>query len=272
MDKLEFFRGSSRGRFTTPEIDSHRPYVQGDDPRYIDWNLYARLDRFFIKTVVTEEEGLLHLVLDTSASMRQPHGSKQQCSLEIAAGISYLLLSSGNQLVIHSTGDRILQTRHFQRGEQQLMPLLMHLSNITHGRETDLGQVISGLNSFRSGQNVRTILLSDFIDLKEYLPQLNVLRTGGVRVGAIQVLHPREITPQFRGRIRFVDPETGKETQRLVGYRKLRSIRSTVTRFHDETSEAFKQQRIPFHRTSSLSPFEKAIIDFMSEPGWRGRE
>jgi uncharacterized protein (DUF58 family) len=271
MGKLEFFHSSSRGRITTPEIDSHRPYAQGEDPRYIDWNLFARLDRFFLKTVVTEEEGILHLVVDTSSSMRRPYDIKHRTSLEITAGIAYLLLSSGNQLAIHSCSDRIVQSRGFDMGEQDTQALLHYLSTITVGNETNLGRALTNLSNIQRGHNVRTIIISDLIDLGGYIQQLNILQTRGIKVGAIQILHPEEIRPRFRGNIRFVDPETGQRNKQLIGYRKLRSMREAVSRFHLQTNSAFEQYGIPFLRVSSQFPFEKAVIQFMSKPGWRGK-
>lgn len=271
MGKLEFFQTSSRGRVTTPEIDSHRPYAQGEDPRYIDWNLFARLDRFFLKTVVTEEEGVLHLVVDTSGSMRKPWNEKHQSSMEITAGIAYLLLASGNQLAIHSCSDRIVESRSFDMGEKDTQALLHHLSTINVGDETDLGGALANLIRIQSGQNVRTIIISDLIDLGEYIQQINLLQGRGIRVGVIQILHPEEIRPRFRGNIRFVDPETGEKKKQLVGYRKLRSLRETVSQFNQRTKSMFEQHGIPFLRVSSQVPFERAVIDFMSKPGWRGR-
>jgi uncharacterized protein (DUF58 family) len=270
MGRLEFFRTSPKGKLTTPEIDSHRPYAQGEDLRYIDWNLYARLDRFFLKTVVTEEEGLLHLLVDTSASMRRPHGEKQLRSLEIAAGIAYLILSAGNQLVVHAWADRLLLTRQYHRGEADTTDLLRQLSTLPVGEETDLGASLANLRRTSTGQNIRTIIISDLLETNGYVQQVEFLQAQGARVGVIQTLNPQEILPRLRGHLALVDPETGNRENRVVGYRTLRTYREAVAGFHKKTEDTFTRLRVPFLRTSSLADFEDSVIRFMILPGWRG--
>ncbi|MDF1535192.1 MAG: DUF58 domain-containing protein [bacterium] len=270
MGRLEFFSAAPRGRLTTPEIDSHRPYAQGEDLRYIDWNLYARLDRFFIKTVVAEEEGLLHLLVDTSTSMRNPHPEKQPRSLEIAAGIAYLILSAGNQLAVHSWADRLLLTRQYNRGESETHDLLHQLSTLPVGGETDLGATLANLRRISRGHIFRTIIISDLLEINGYFQQLEFLQAQGARVGIIQTLNPLEISPRLRGHLALVDPETGNRKTRVVGYRTLRTYRKAVADFHRETEEAFSRMDIPFLRASSLTGFEDSVIRFMTLPGWRG--
>jgi uncharacterized protein (DUF58 family) len=272
MGRLEFFRTSPRGRLTTPEIDSHRPYAQGEDLRYIDWNLYARLDKFFLKTVVAEEEGLLHLLVDTSASMRNPHAEKQLRSLEITAGIAYLILSAGNQLALHSWANRLLLTKQYNRGESETLNLLQQLSTLPHGEETDLGTSLANLQKTSTGHNVRTIIVSDLLETNGYSRQLELLQAQGARVGVIQILNPRELSPRLRGHLALVDPETGHRRDRVVGFQTLRTYRKTVAEFHRETEETFSRMSIPFLRTSSMANFEDTVLKFMTLPGWRGNK
>ena len=271
MHKLEFFRASPRGPFSTPEIESYRPYAQGDDVRYIDWNLYARLDRFFIKTVVSEEEGLLHLVVDTSASMRNPYPSKQDRSLELATGIAYLILASDNQLVVHSCSDKLIQSLEFLRGEKDTPLMIHHMASMPEGDETNLGTSLSGLIKLARGNSIRTILITDLLDLNGYLEQMDHLKAQGARIGIIQLLHPQEILPTFKGNLMLVDPETGKRIKQTVGHRKLQNFRQNIMAYLKDTEEEFKARNIPYLRASSESDFEETVLKFMTLPGWRGR-
>lgn len=275
MGRLEFFRTSPSGRLTTPEIDSHRSYAQGEDLRYIDWNLYARLDKFFLKTMVAEEEGLLHLLVDTSLSMKAPHIEKQVRSLEIAAGIAYLILSAGNQLALHSWADRLLLSRKYNRGESDTPDLLHQLSTMPSGGKTDLGTSLKNLQGTSTGQNIRTIIISDLLETDQletngYFRQLELLQAQGARVGVIQVLNSREVSPRLRGHLALIDPETGQRRDQVIGYQALRSYRKTVTEFHQKTEEKFSRLNIPFLRTSSMANFEDTVLQFMTLPGWRG--
>jgi len=271
MHKMEFFRASPSGNFTTPEIESHRQYAQGDDVRYIDWNLYARLDRFFIKTVVAEEEGLLHLVVDTSASMRTPYPAKQERSLELATGIAYLILASGNQLVVHSCSDKLNQSLEFLKGEKDTPHVIHHIASMPEGSETNLGASLSGLVKHANGNRIRTILITDLLDLNGYLEQMDRLQAQGTRIGVIQLLHPQEILPVFRGNLMLIDPETGKKIKQTVGHRKLQNFRQHITAYLKNIEEAFRARGIPYLCASSESNFEETVLEFMTLPGWRGR-
>lgn len=270
MDRMEFFRTSLKGSHTTPEIESHRPYAQGEDVRYIDWNLYARLDRFFIKTVLSEEEGLLHLVVDTSASMRDPYPGKQESSLELATGIAYLILASGNQLVVHSCSDKLIQSLEYFRGEKDTSQMLRQMTSMPLGDRTDLGASLSGLIKLARGNSIRTILITDLLDLSGYLEQMEHLQAQGARLGIIQILHPGEVRPVFKGNLMLVDPETGERTRQTVGYRKLQNFRQRISAHLKDTEAALRSRNIPYLRASSNSDFEKTVIQFMTLPGWRG--
>jgi uncharacterized protein (DUF58 family) len=271
MNKLEFFRTSPSGHHTTPEIESHRPYAQGEDIRYIDWNLYARLDRFFIKTVVSEEEGLLHLVVDTSASMQNPHSAKHNRSLEIATGIAYLILASGSRLAVHACSDKLIQSHEYADGENDTPLMIHHMVSMPRGGMTDLGASLSGLFNLAHGYSIRTILITDLLDLNGYIEQIDRLKAQGARLGVIQLLHPREILPVFKGNFLFVDPETGERMKQTVGYRKLQSVRKGIKAHLLSTEEQFKSRSIPYLLASSQSDFEDTVLNFMTLPGWRGR-
>jgi len=271
MDKLEFFHTTPGGIHTTPEIDSHRSYAQGEDIRSIDWNLYARFDRFFLKTVVTEEEGILHVVLDSSASMIDPHPSKQRNSLEISAGIAYLILASGNKLAVHFCAEKLLQSRRFYGGEKETPLLMHHLSSMASGGQTNLGASLDGLLRTSLGTSNRVIIITDLLDTNGYLHQLDRFKEQGIRAGVIQLLHPREIFPVFKGNLMLIDPETGERQNQTIGFKKLKALRNRIQLHLMDTERQFQTRGIPFLRASSRDPFEETVLKFMTLPGWRGR-
>lgn len=269
IGKLELLQPSSRGNHTTPEMESHRPYAQGEDLRYVDWNLYARMDRFFIKTFSTEEEGLLNLVVDTSASMRDPYPEKRDRSLEIATGIAYLILFSGNKLVVHSCSDRLIKSIEFMGGERDSSRLIQNMASLPQGQQTDLNANLSALGSLPLNSSSRIILITDLLDVQSYFQQIDRLRARGSVIGAIQILHPREIIPAFRGNLMFVDSETGEKKFQTVGYRKLQRFRQTIKNHLTETENRFGSRHIPYLRVSTQSDFESTVLKFMTLPGWR---
>jgi len=90
-----FFRGTtSRAALSGPpaEFDGHRPYIPGDDIRWIDWNLYARLEELYVKVFHVEEDVEVYVLVDTSPSMTAGTGLKYQLAAACAAAFSYLAI------------------------------------------------------------------------------------------------------------------------------------------------------------------------------------
>jgi uncharacterized protein (DUF58 family) len=268
LHRFEFFRATPTGHMVTPETDSHRPYAPGDDPRYIDWSIFARQDRYFIKTVVREDEGIIHLFVDSSGSMRSPHASKYRRCLETAAGIGYLALLAGNQVILHSWSDRILMTHSYEQGESSARDFLQQLETLPLGLETDLGRSLEQLRSLGQRSPSRLLVISDFIEKQPYWEQLNLLKAAGSRLAAIRILHEREIAPRLRGNFQISDPESGRKVRRLVGYRLQMEYREAIKTFLSETEEPFHQQRVPFLDSTTRSTFEELVLNFFQLPSW----
>jgi uncharacterized protein (DUF58 family) len=270
LHRFEFFRASPTGHMVTPETDSHRPYAPGDDPRYIDWSLYARQERYFIKTVVREDEGVIHLFVDSSGSMRSPHGSKYRRCLETAAGIGYLALLAGNQVILHSWSDRILKTHSYEQGESSTRDFLRQLETLPSGSETDLGRSLEQLRSMGPKSPSRLLVISDFIEKRPYWEQMKLLKAAGSRLAAIRIMHEREIAPRLRGHFQISDPESERQVRRLIGYRLQMDYREAIKKFMWDTEESFHQQRVPFLSSITRSPFEELVMNFFHLPSWNG--
>ena len=268
LKRFEFYRVKPAGPQITPEPDSQRPYGPGDDLRYIDWNLFARQDRFYIKTVVTEDEGSVHVVIDTSSSMRFPYEGKQERALETAAGISYLSLLSGNQVILHSCADRVLLTRKFDKGVSDARPLLEQISRMPVGNETNLGRCLASISKLNSnGSPSKIIIISDFIDNNAYGEKLDLLTNRDALITGIQILHRKEISPLARGNLLIKDPETGTENRLVMGYRAQKEMRKSVSRFLQKTKAGFVGRNMQFFRYSEDKPFEEHVMDFFTSNG-----
>ncbi|UCG38835.1 MAG: DUF58 domain-containing protein, partial [bacterium] len=271
LHRFEFLRPTPAGQLVTPEPESHRPYTPGDDPRYIDWNIYARQERFFVKTVVREQEGVVHLLVDASASMTTPHPEKRRRAVETAAGIGYLALLAGNEVTLHSWSDRLMTTRSFDQGERDAPDLLGRLSNLPQGLTTDLGRSLEQVRQPWRHPSSRLLIISDFIETGPFWEQFDLLARGGSRPAAMQVLHEEEARPRIRGLVRLTDPETGRQSVRVVGHRRLREYRESMKRFLSRTDERFALARVPFMRAYCEKPFEELVVEFFKLPAWSRR-
>ena len=139
------FRGRVKGERRSPrkgisvEFSDYRPYGHGDDLRYVDWNIYARLDRLYVKLFVDEEDLCLNLLLDASASMSFGAPSKLDYGARLAAALGFVGLVNLERVGVGVVRERIAEGWSPTRGRGQVLPLLDFLVSRPAGRR-DLAQ------------------------------------------------------------------------------------------------------------------------------------
>jgi uncharacterized protein (DUF58 family) len=195
------------------EFSEYRPYVEGDDPRGIDWKLLARTDRYYVKQYEDETNRRCYIAVDQSQSM--DYGSvgytKAQYAQTIAATFAYYLTLQRDAVGVMTCGSTtsdFLPPRHRPGHLQQLMRLL---SLESRGTQSNLGESLSQLAGLSRRRGL-VVLVSDLLTDPESLAQpLGYLRGRGHELLVIRVLDPSEITLDFKQSTMLVDAETGRE-------------------------------------------------------------
>lgn len=195
------------------EFSEYRPYVEGDDPRGIDWKLLARTDRYYVKQYEDETNRRCYIAVDQSQSM--DYGSvgytKAQYAQTIAATFAYYLTLQRDAVGVMTCGSAtadFLPPRHRPGHLQQLMRLLALESR---GTQSNLGESLSQLAGLSRRRGL-VVLISDLLTDPESLAQpLGYLRGRGHELLVIRVLDPSEITLDFKQSTMLVDAETGRE-------------------------------------------------------------
>ena len=129
----KLFKGQNQNDRTTVrrgmglEFADHRRYQPGDDFRYVDWNVYSRLDHLFLKVFAAEEDLTIHLLVDTSRSMLEGRPSKIDFARRVAAALGYIGLNSMDRVGIVSFADELGRPRPPQRGRQQIVSMLRYV-------------------------------------------------------------------------------------------------------------------------------------------------
>ncbi len=215
-------RGKRRGR--SVEFDDFRPYALGDDLRHIDWNLYARLDRLFIKIFLEEQDLSLHLAIDASASMAAGGGSKSAMAMRLAGALASIGLASRDRVSISVFGTGAPTHSGAYRGRTNLPALARFI--LAKAKAVEPGAPSERFNdSMKSTVSARTgkgvmVVLSDFLQPEGYDAGLRTLAAGGgFDIHLLQILAPGEIDPALEqdssgqrglsGDVRLVDAETG---------------------------------------------------------------
>ena len=228
-------RSKARGR--SVEFEDYRQYVPGDDLRHIDWNVFARLDKFFIKVFQEEQDLALHVVLDASASMDAGKPNKLLFAQKVAMALAYLGLVNNNRVCVWVLGRAAVRRTPALRGRNSVQRVARFLLDETFpsggGGGGDAGAgglsfaaAMRTLATSRTGRGVM-VVLSDLLVAEGFEEGLGMLAGGATGSGApgwdvtlMQVLAPGELDPMSErdgsggrvviGDLRLTDAETGR--------------------------------------------------------------
>jgi uncharacterized protein (DUF58 family) len=206
-------RSTKRG--TSVEFADYRNYAPGDDLRRLDWNVYARLERPYIKLLEDEEDLAVHILLDVSESMNWPPDSDAPANINkllfgkrLAAGLAYISLGTNDRVILTPLNGNSAEPFGPTRGRRQSVPMLRYVHALKSGGVTDLNDSLKDY-AIRSKRPGMAFIISDMFSPSGYLDGLNALLARGNEVTFIHLLSPDEITPPIVGDLRLVDVETG---------------------------------------------------------------
>lgn len=203
---------SSSRRGTGAEFREHRPYVPGDDPRRIDWMAYARSGEPLIKLFHHEEDRIVRLVVDASASLAFGSPAKLELAQRLAAALGYLALSSSERAQVfvarEADNNPLTAIGSSHRGRRAFGELCRELGALRAEGKTDLTRAIESTlgRSLRPGV---LAVLSDFLDPGNVLGALSRARAAGHDVLLVQILSDDELDPKLEGDFALEDSETG---------------------------------------------------------------
>lgn len=204
-------RSSRRG--SSVEFADYRDYTPGDDLRRLDWNIYARLDRPFIKLLEEEEELAVHILIDGSQSMNWGEGEahKFNYARRLAAGLGAIALSSGDVVTIGFLRSGTVAAEYGPSRAQASLPrLFQFLEGLEPGGVTDLNRSLREY-SIRPRRAGLLILISDLLTAEGYESGLRQLLGRGHDAALVHVLAPDELDPPLAGDLQLVDIETEHE-------------------------------------------------------------
>lgn len=201
---------SSTSKGGTVEFSSHRKYAAGEDIRYIDWNIFARLDQLFIKEFDKEEQLVVDVLVDMSQSMSFGRPPKRDQAIKIAAAMCYIALAGGNRVRVHFLRDgTVTGSSHFY-GEGKVFDCFNYLEGAECGGTTSIAESVK--RAVTDMRRSLLILVSDLFDPDEKNAKtvLGIYRAKGKSVSVFHVMSPEEIRPPALGRVEAVDTETGE--------------------------------------------------------------
>ena len=260
-------RSTKRG--TSIEFADYRNYTPGDDLRRLDWNVYARLDRPFIKLLEEEEDLAVHILVDLSRSMDWGDGesNKLHYALCLAAALGSIALSSGDRLTVTTLQSGKVSAQFGpSRGAQNLVQMLNFLEGLKANGHTNLNQSVReySLEARRPGL---AFILSDLFSPAGYQDGIYLLQSKGYEVSILHILAPDEMDPPLAGDLRLVDVETGQaEEVSLDGG--LREIyRHSLKAWQENFQNEFRKRGIRYMKLVTDTAWDKVVLYEMRKQG-----
>lgn len=262
-------RSTKRG--TSIEFADYRNYTRGDDLRRLDWNVFARLQRPYIKLLEDEEDLAVHIILDTSASMDWPKDenaehNKFTFARRLAAGLAYTSLTSNDRMMMTAVSDSGADIFGPARGQAQGIPMLKFMSDLRARGVTDLNPVLSGY-ALRARRPGLCFIISDMFSPSGYLDGINALMGRGYEVVMIHVLAPEELEPPMAGDLRLIDAETGQPQEVTVDATMREIYIRRLEAWREEIRADFRKRSAHYLMVDTSAAWEKLILQDLRRLG-----
>lgn len=245
-------------RGSSVEFADFRPYTPGDDIRQIDWNLYARMERFFLKLFVAEEELTIHLLVDNTSSMDWGEPNKLRYAKQVAGAFGYIALSSLDRVTVTAfanEGGRVLPG---VRGKRGAFPLFDFLQKMPAGRG---GSFVDACRRYaRTARNAGPLLLcSDLMD-PQWQEALRALTARPFEITVLHTLAPQEIRPALDGDFRLIDAEGGAPIEITADLDTLRRYDENLHQWRGEIESFCTGRGITYLFADTATPIEDFIL------------
>jgi len=274
----------SKARGHSVEFADHRSYVAGDDVRRLDWNLYGRLDRLFIKLYEEERELPVQIFLDASESMTFGTPTKFDFARRLAAAVGYVALCGFDRVTVRlfpelnpgSAGERgenaggVLGEAAYRsalrgvQGKKLATGFIQNLGRVRAGGVGDFNESLR-LCALQTRQAGLAIVFSDLLDPKGYAAGLDALLARGFHVHVVQVMAREELEPVSFGDLRLVDSETGGEQEVTFGRFRVKAYRQVVENYTQKLREFCRARGIGFFRVTSDTMLESVLLKDLRE-------
>jgi uncharacterized protein (DUF58 family) len=252
-------------RGSSVEFADFRSYVPGDDIRQIDWNLYARMERFYLKLMVAEEELTIHLLVDNTASMDWGDPNKFTYARRAAGAFGYIALSSLDRVTVTALAAGKAQQLPSVRGKRGALPLFDFLQKLPAGGEGNL--LATAKHYIHIARNVGPLLLcSDLMD-PNWKEALRTLTSRPFEITILHILAPQELRPDIDGDFRLLDAEGGAPIEITADLDVLRQYDDNLQSWRAEIESFCSGRGINYIFVDTSIPVEEFVLSNLRQRG-----
>jgi uncharacterized protein (DUF58 family) len=256
----------SKKRGSSVEFAEHRQYSAGDDLRHIDWNVYGRLDKLFLKLFLEEEDLHVYTLLDTSLSMDFGDPTKLQYGKQVAAALAFIGLVNHDRVIMETFAGKLDQGIPGVRGRSQMYRVVQYLERLQSTGESNLKSAARDFAIRHGGKGV-VVVISDFLDKRGYQDALRYLLARNMDIYVIHVLSREEVEPELVGDLRLVDCEDDDVAEITMSAPLLKRYKDNLNAFVGGLKEWCNRRGITYIFTTNQYPFDKLILNYLRERG-----
>ena len=190
------------------EFSDFREYMPGDDIRRIDWNLFSRFEKYFLKLFTDERQMQVQIFIDASASMGKDNPKKAAYVLATAAALGFLAVQNMDKVSFHvMKGEKAENQNGTIVGKNAFLRAVGTLENIDFSGDTDMEKCVTGFSGTGTNNGL-SVIISDFFTESNWKKAVDYFCYKKRQVLLIQVLTPEEINPAYDGRVNLIDSES----------------------------------------------------------------
>ncbi|WP_422926220.1 DUF58 domain-containing protein [Singulisphaera sp. PoT] len=256
----------SKRRGSSVEFADHRNYSIGDDLRHIDWNVFGRLDKLFLKLFLEEEDLHFYTLLDTSLSMDFGDPTKLQYGKQVAAALSFIGLVNHDRVMLDTFTSGLATGLSSVRGRSQMYRVVQYLEQLKASGSSNLTAAAKSFAIKHSGKGI-VVVISDFLDKNGYENALRYLLARNMDIYVIHVLSREEVEPELVGDLRLVDCEDDDIAEISVSAPLLKRYKDNLNAFVGGLKEWCTRRGITYIFTTNHNPFDKLILNYLRQRG-----
>jgi uncharacterized protein (DUF58 family) len=256
----------SRRKGRSVEFDDFRNYAPGDDLRFLDWNLFARLDKLFLKLYLEEEDLHFYALVDASLSMDFGEPSKLHYAKQLAGALGFIGLCRADRVKVETLSTSHRRAGPAVRGRRSLWRMLEHLESIHPGDNAPLAEALKSFCIRNTSKGV-LVLITDLLSKDGYENAIRFLLARQMDVYVIHVLCPEELDPQIKGDLKLVDCEDQDTVDITVSKPLLDRYQRTLAAFIEGAREFCTRRGVAYVTTSTQTPVETMVLNYLRRRG-----
>lgn len=259
----------SKRRGQSVEFADYRNYTIGDDLRFIDWNIYARLDRLFLKLFLEEEDLSLYILVDISKSCDFGTPNKAQYLKKVAAALGYIGLVNYNRVHVSAMSEGIVAETGALRGRRRVAQMIDFVSKLQPSGASHFAETCKRFALAHRQKGV-CVILSDFFVKEGFERGLRYVTGGKYDLFCVQVLSPQEIDPDLTGDLKLKDVEDDDFAEVSITQPLVAQYKKNLNAYCLSLKDYLTRRGATYLFSSTAVPFDTLVLNYLRDRGLLG--